>query len=151
MRPTAIRGSNAVDYYTALVPDEADEGEWAAAKQDGEGRVEDYYLPMGEAAGEWWGAGADALGLSGPGTRGQMDALLDGRDPRNGERLGQRPRPDGVRALDLTFSAPKTVSVLLGLLGGEAGRAGLAAPDAAGQAAPRGVAERPTAPRGPHR
>jgi hypothetical protein len=99
MRPTAIRGSGAIDYYTALVPDEADEGEWAAAKQDGEGRVEDYYLPIGEAAGEWWGAGADALGLAGPGTRGQMAALLDGRDPGTGERLGQRPRPDGVRAL----------------------------------------------------
>jgi hypothetical protein len=69
MRPTAIRGSGAIDYYTALVPDESDQGEWAAAKQDGHGRVEDYYLPIGEAAGEWWGAGAHALGLSGSGTR----------------------------------------------------------------------------------
>src|SRR5258707_15517826 len=114
MRPTAIRGSTAVDYYTALVPDDADEGEWAAQKQDGEGLVEDYYLPIGEAAGEWWGAGADALDLSGPGTRGQMAALLDGRDPSMGERLGQQPRPEGGRGFDLTFSAPKTVSVLLG-------------------------------------
>jgi conjugative relaxase-like TrwC/TraI family protein len=144
MRPTAIRGSNAVDYYTALVPDEADEGEWAAAKEDGEGRVEDYYLPIGEAAGEWWGAGTDALGLSGAGTRGQMAALLDGRDPQTGEPLGQRPRPDGVRAFDLTFSAPKTVSVLLGLLGGQAERAGLAAHDAAVRAALGVLEERAT-------
>jgi conjugative relaxase-like TrwC/TraI family protein len=144
MRPTAIRGSGAIDYYTALVPDEADAGEWAAAKQDGAGIVEDYYLPIGEAAGEWWGAGAGALGLAGPGTRGQMAALLDGRDPRNGERLGQRPRPDGVRAFDLTFSAPKTVSVLLGLLGGDAERAGLAAHDAAVRAALGVLEERAT-------
>jgi conjugative relaxase-like TrwC/TraI family protein len=144
MRPTAIRGAGAIDYYTPLVPDEADEGQWAAAKQDGEGRVEDYYLPIGEAAGEWSGAGADALDLSGPATRGQMAALLDGRDPRNGERLGQRPRPDGVRAFDLTFSAPKTVSVLLGLLGGEAERAGLTAHDAAVKAALAVLEERAT-------
>src|SRR5258708_7564058 len=144
MRPTAIRGSNAVDYYTALVPDEADEGEWAAAKQEREGRVEDYYLPIGEAAGEWWGAGADALGLSGPGARNEMAALVDGRDPETGGQLGRPPRQDGVRAFDLTFSAPKTVSVLLGLLGGEAERAGLAAHDAAVQAALSVLEERAT-------
>jgi conjugative relaxase-like TrwC/TraI family protein len=144
MRPTAIRGSGAVDYYTALVPDSGDEGEWAAAKEDGHGRVEDYYLPIGEAAGEWWGAGAEAFGLAGPGTREQMAALLDGRDPRTAERLGQRPRPDGVRAFDLTFSAPKTASVLLGLLGGDAERAGLAAHDAAVKAALSVLEERAT-------
>ena len=59
------------------------------------------------------GREAGHLGLEGAPERGQLQALLEGRDPRSGERL------PGLRAgrrnagFDLTFTAPKSVSVLL--------------------------------------
>ncbi len=74
---------------------------------------DDYYSGRGEAPGEWVGAGAGALGLSGRVSAGQFNALIAGLDPR--ERTA-RLRSDGrdvkVAAFDLTFSAPKSVSVL---------------------------------------
>ena len=63
----------------------------------------------GEAHGEWVGTGSDRLGREGaPG--GQLRALLEGRDPSSGEVL----RGTAVRVIgwDVTFSPPKTVSVL---------------------------------------
>ena len=51
-----------------------------------------------------------------------LHALLSGRDPRSGARLGQ---PHTVPGFDLTFRAPKSVSVLFGL--GEPGVAALLA------------------------
>jgi conjugative relaxase-like TrwC/TraI family protein len=75
---------------------------------------DDYYSGRGEAPGEWIGRGAKALGLGGRVRGDQFAALLAGRDPRDlSSRLrsarGTIPR---VAALDLTFSAPKSVSVL---------------------------------------
>jgi len=74
--------------------------------------LEDYYLPAQdrEAPGEWYGKGAEALGLSG-----EVDAqafldLLANRDPNTGVRLRARPGKNG--AFDLTFSAPKSVSLI---------------------------------------
>jgi conjugative relaxase-like TrwC/TraI family protein len=71
-----------------------------------------YYSGRGEAAGEWVGAGAGALGLEGRVSAEQFNALIAGSDPRDPSRRlrdGQEPK---VAALDLTFSAPKSVSVL---------------------------------------
>ncbi len=144
MRPKAIKGAGALDYYAKLVPQENGSERWEAGQAQGRGLVEDYYLPLGEAPGEWFGEGAVRLELSGAGRRDQMAALLDGRDPRTGERLGQRPRPDGVRAYDLTFSAPKGVSVLAGIVGGETEREVIAAHDAAVKAALGVLEERAT-------
>ena len=76
---------------------------------------DDYYSGRGEAPGEWVGAGADALGLSGRVSSDQFNTLIAGRDPNNpSARLGSRSagRPPTVAAMDLTFSAPKSVSVL---------------------------------------
>jgi len=84
------------------------------------------------------------LGLEGDGHRDQMGRLLDGRDPVSGVALGQRPRPDGVRAYDLTFSAPKSVSVLAGLVGGDTEREVIGAHDAAVTAALGVLEERAT-------
>jgi conjugative relaxase-like TrwC/TraI family protein len=144
MRPKAIKGAGALDYYAKLVPPENGSERWAERQAGGRGVVEDYYLPLGEAPGEWFGEGAVRLELSGAGRRDQMAALLDGRDPRNGQRLGQRPRPDGVRAYDLTFSAPKGVSVLAGIVGGETEREVIAAHDEAVKAALGVLEERAT-------
>jgi conjugative relaxase-like TrwC/TraI family protein len=81
-------------------------------RQVAQGR-DDYYSGRGEAAGEWVGAGSDALGLSGRTPSQRFSALIAGQDPRDpGERLRSSERDPKVAALDLTFSAPKSVSVL---------------------------------------
>jgi conjugative relaxase-like TrwC/TraI family protein len=75
--------------------------------------ADDYYTGRGEAAGEWIGAGADELGLIGRVSADQFNALLEGRDPRAPEQRLRAGISDlHVVALDLTFSAPKSVSVL---------------------------------------
>jgi conjugative relaxase-like TrwC/TraI family protein len=75
--------------------------------------ADDYYTGRGEAAGEWLGAGASELGLTGRVSADQFNALLEGRDPRAPERRLRAGVGDPqVVALDLTFSAPKSVSVL---------------------------------------
>ncbi|WP_249011855.1 MobF family relaxase [Conexibacter sp. DBS9H8] len=73
---------------------------------------DDYYSGRGEAPGEWVGHGAKALGLDGVVHAAQFDALLSGTDPRDLQTKLQGWRPSKVAALDLTFSAPKSVSVL---------------------------------------
>ena len=77
------------------------------------GGGDDYYSGRGEAPGEWVGAGAEALGLSGHVSAEQFGALIAGLDPRDpGVRLRASERDPKVAALDLTFSAPKSLSVL---------------------------------------
>ncbi len=74
---------------------------------------DDYYSGRGEAPGEWVGAGADALGLSGRVSAEQFNALIAGLDPRDPSvRLRASAQEPKVAAFDLTFSAPKSVSVL---------------------------------------
>lgn len=71
---------------------------------------DDYYSGKGEAPGEWAGRGADALDLSGEVDGDDFRTLMGATDPRDGAALA-----DGrgsVAAFDLTFSAPKSVSVL---------------------------------------
>ena len=75
--------------------------------------ADDYYTGRGEVPGQWQGAGARALGLSGSVSGGQFNALVAGMDPRDPTvRLRWSARDPEVAALDLTFSAPKSVSVL---------------------------------------
>ncbi|HEY7951490.1 MAG TPA: MobF family relaxase [Solirubrobacteraceae bacterium] len=74
---------------------------------------DDYYSGRGEAPGEWVGTGARSLGLAGRVTAEQFNALIEGRDPQRPEaRLRSTPGDPKVAAFDLTFSAPKSVSVL---------------------------------------
>ncbi len=75
--------------------------------------ADDYYSGRGEAPGEWVGAGAGPLGLEGQVSGEQFSALIAGRNPRHpAERLRSSARNPEIAALDLTFSAPKSVSVL---------------------------------------
>jgi conjugative relaxase-like TrwC/TraI family protein len=77
------------------------------------GGGDDYYSGRGEAPGEWVGSGAEALGLSGQVTAKQFAALMAGCDPRDASaRLRSAEQHPKVAAFDLTFSAPKSVSVL---------------------------------------
>jgi conjugative relaxase-like TrwC/TraI family protein len=83
---------------------------------------EDYYTGVGEAPGRWAGRGAAARGLSG---RVEDDDFLHVLDPDGA--AGNR----SVLAYDLTFSAPKSVSVLYGVGADKVSRAVRNAHDAA--------------------
>lgn len=77
--------------------------------------VEDYYLGSGEATGYWVGRGSARLGLSGPVQAEDLQATLDGRDPRSRRSMLWIHRADRLPGFDLTFSAPKGVSLLFAL------------------------------------
>ena len=94
-------GAGAEDYYLSAV---------AAGR-------EDYYLREGEAPGRWVGQGARSFGLAGEVEAPELSAVLAGRDPGGGEQLvrgpgGGRSRTPGF---DLTFRAPKSVSLVFAL------------------------------------
>jgi conjugative relaxase-like TrwC/TraI family protein len=76
---------------------------------------DDYYSGRGESAGRWTGGGANTLGLGGRVDDDGFMALMDGRDPGTGERLKRVGGRSKVAAFDLTFSAPKSVSVLFAI------------------------------------
>lgn len=77
---------------------------------------EDYQESGGEKPGYWIGKGAKELNLSGQVERDALYNLFDGLSPDGSRRLTQtQTRPDRVdhrSGWDLTFSAPKSVSVL---------------------------------------
>ncbi|AKM33200.1 AAA family ATPase (plasmid) [Pandoraea faecigallinarum] len=73
--------------------------------------ADDYYAK--DHPGEWQGEGARLLGLTGPIEQAQFSRLLDGRLP-NGERIQTTFDTTAHKkrmGLDLTFSAPKSVSM----------------------------------------
>jgi len=86
--------------------------------------AEDYYSGEGEVAGQWMGDAAGAeLGPSGEVEADQLTAMLTGHNPVDGSPLGLRAvgGRGPVPGFDLTFSAPKSVSLLWGLGGPVAG------------------------------
>jgi conjugative relaxase-like TrwC/TraI family protein len=89
----------------------------------------DYYDEHRRVQGEWNGRGAELLGLRGGVTQEHFEAIREGLNPETGEFL--RPRHSADRAkedgseqskgrslYDLTFSAPKSVSIQA-LVGGD--------------------------------
>jgi conjugative relaxase-like TrwC/TraI family protein len=76
------------------------------------GGADDYYSGEGEAPGRWTGSGAAELGLEGQVERKQLGAVLSARDPRTGATLPRVLRRDRVPGFDVTFSAPKSISVV---------------------------------------
>ena len=75
--------------------------------------AEDYYLDGGEPPGQWCGSGTLSLGLKGQVGDAALNALLQGVDPKDGRALVVNAGADNRRTgYDLTFSAPKSVSVL---------------------------------------
>jgi conjugative relaxase-like TrwC/TraI family protein len=81
--------------------------------------LEDYYTGHGEMPGRWLGAAASGLGLEfDPVDSSDLQAVLAGLAPGtgltpNGDQL--RPFTGRVPGFDLTFAAPKSVSVLYAL------------------------------------
>lgn len=92
--------------------------------------VEDYYLGGGEAAGEWIGSGIIDLGLAGRVDDEPLHRVLAGEHPLTGAALRASSRAR-VPGFDLTFSAPKSVSVLFGICGDDVREAIRDAHDAA--------------------
>jgi conjugative relaxase-like TrwC/TraI family protein len=77
---------------------------------------DDYYTERESVPGRWVGRGAQTLSLSERPERGQLGTLLSGRSPRTDEILaGGRGRTPTNAGFDLTFTAPKSVSVLLAI------------------------------------
>ena len=104
---TVKKGQTAKDL--AGVADYPDENR---NKEKQVGAVEDYYAQGSEATpSRWIGSGAEALDLSGPVSREDHIRSLQGLDPRTGEALVQKAGENRRYAFDLTFSAPKSVSI----------------------------------------
>ena len=104
---TVKKGQTAKDL--AGVADYPDENR---NKEKQVGAVEDYYAQGSEATpSRWIGSAAEALGLSGAVNREDHIRTLQGSDPRTGEALVQKAGVDRRYAFDLTFSAPKSVSI----------------------------------------
>ena len=77
---------------------------------------DDYYVGDGPAElSEWGGKGAEALGLAGPVAKDDFEKVLDGKLPDDTVVNGNANRRSGI---DLTFSMPKSAS-LLAQLGGD--------------------------------
>jgi conjugative relaxase-like TrwC/TraI family protein len=87
------------------------EGYYLAAVADG---VDEYYRGVGEAPGHWTGTAIDQLGLHGDVTAEDLHAIWSGLDPSTGEQLG-RFGGRRIAGFDLTFRAPKSVSLLAAL------------------------------------
>lgn len=85
--------------------------------------AEDYYSGEGEEPGQWLGEAARELGLSGEIEPDQLVAMLTGMNPATGEPLGlvAVSGKGPVPGFDLTFSAPKSVSLLRALGGKKVG------------------------------
>lgn len=83
---------------------------------------EDYYLEGGEPKGVWWGSGVQKLGVKGKVERDELKLLFSGYDPRKIPGKDERSYKKGLvqnagkenrqPGWDLTFNAPKSVSVL---------------------------------------
>lgn len=98
VRVTSLRGADAGAYYV-----------------DAERRgLATYYLDAGEPPGVWLGKQATAWGLRGTVDAEVFLALINGAAP-TGEQLGRVYGDRSVRGYDVTFSAPKSVSILWAL------------------------------------
>ena len=109
VRPFDVRHLGVVVMLSLAKLGRGNEGYYLDAVAKG---AEDYYVGRGEAPGYWAGRGAELLGLDGEVTPEALRAILAGSAP-DGSMLGAGNRT--VPGFDLTFSVPKSVSVLAAL------------------------------------
>jgi conjugative relaxase-like TrwC/TraI family protein len=95
------------DYYL----DQAG-GRLSRASSVGSG-VEDYYASGPEAAGRWVGNGCSSLRLAGPVAAEALRSVLGGTSPDG--RTPLRDARTSVPGFDVTFSAPKSASLMFGV------------------------------------
>ena len=79
--------------------------------------ADNYYTRDGEPPGRWAGEGAERLSLEGPVMRAEFEAALTGLDPKTSTRLAALGGQNKTHSAgwDMTFSAPKSVSVMWAL------------------------------------
>ncbi|MBC7997829.1 MAG: relaxase domain-containing protein, partial [Leptolyngbya sp.] len=92
--------ANAKGYYTSGLED-----------------AHDYYVAGAATSGLWFGKAAEMLGLSGEVTQEQFHLLCDNHRPDTFEKLNPRENTKRKIGYDMTFSAPKSVSILQGIVG----------------------------------
>jgi len=94
----------------------ADIRAYLEGERDGANRgAEDYYTESGRTAGSWIGSGAAELGLTGEVNERAFDRLAAGFHPETNAGLVQRVGDSHRPGWDLTFSAPKSVSIVWGI------------------------------------
>lgn len=86
---------------------------YASGLEDSHG----YYAAGETGVGLWFGKGARELGLSGEVAREDFHLLCDNRRPDNRKKLNPRENDRRKIGYDVTFSAPKGVSILQGVVG----------------------------------
>jgi len=90
---------------------DADSPRWTARNRIGGPRLAADGIRTHE--GQWFGAGAEVLGLAGEVDPDDFQAVvMDATDPRSGERLRRQVGDRPVQGMDMTFSAPKSASLL---------------------------------------
>ena len=75
----------------------------------------DYYSEQSEIIGKWEGLGSSKVGIAGNIQKAQFDLLCGGLHPVTGQKLTSRLSTKRREAYDLTFSTPKSVSLLYAL------------------------------------
>ena len=83
--------------------------------------AEDYYSGEGEAAGEWLGDAAEGLGLEGEVEAAQLEAMLSGRNPADGEPLLGTQAASRPRAASPASTSPSRLQSPSPCSGGSAG------------------------------
>ena len=110
---------------------------------------EEYYTDAGEQPGTWVGDGSRDLGLTGAVEPSALRAVLAGLEPTAGTPLAGSVRR--VPGFDLTFSAPKSVSLLHAFGSGEVRREVVEAHDRRSPATIEHLDARPAPCGGPRR
>ena len=74
---------------------------------------DDYYSEERRVTGQWFGQGAEVLGLAADVSPDDFRAVLYGQNPATGEVLVPNAKGNGERRAgwDATFNAPKSVSI----------------------------------------
>jgi len=105
---TTKRGTSKADVgKVADYPDEHKD------KEKQVGSIEDYYSQGSDKTpSKWLGGAAAALGLEGPVSREDHIKTLQALDPKTGEKLVSTAGEARRYAWDMTFSAPKSVSIV---------------------------------------
>jgi conjugative relaxase-like TrwC/TraI family protein len=110
----SIKWIRSVDYYLRKKrrrPAESDSDSPDPPEAPDDSHAPDYYFALGEGAGEWWGSGAELVGVAGKVQPQDLNALCQGFAPDGTPLIQNAGASDHQQAWDSTFSVPKPLSV----------------------------------------